>query len=241
MYVTYDLEQRTRGGGHALYPKVKRVYIAGDLVDWRAGSDLRKRTGRQVKGVRLEYRQSRERYRRAPYEARRGKTKYASEPRCCRWHKPAVHSGRGGSGTREEHSLPCLGRDTAGQIQRSAAECALTARTRRPRKVWRGPFTRAASTSMRNARESRLRETETLDVRYVGLCQLQSGDQSSGGTKRPAGISLPALARVRPARPFPRQEVVTGRTGRIILLVGKHRSMPGRLLGRSSFPARSAT
>jgi hypothetical protein len=80
MYVTYDLEQRTRGGGHALYPKVKRVYIAGDLVDWRAGSDLRKRTGRQVKGVRLEYRQSRERYRRAPYEARRGKTKYEVSP-----------------------------------------------------------------------------------------------------------------------------------------------------------------
>jgi hypothetical protein len=76
MYVTYDLEQRTRGGGHALYPKVKRVYIAGDLVDWRAGSDLRKRTGKQVKGVRLQYRQSREGYQRGPYEAKRGKTKY---------------------------------------------------------------------------------------------------------------------------------------------------------------------
>jgi hypothetical protein len=75
MYVTYDLEQRTRGGGHALYPKVKRVYIAGDLVDWRAGSDLRKRTGKQVKGVRLQYRQSCERYRRGPYDAKRGKTK----------------------------------------------------------------------------------------------------------------------------------------------------------------------
>jgi hypothetical protein len=80
MYVTYDLEQRTRGGGHALYPKVKRVYIAGKLIDWRAGSDLRKRTGRRVKGVRLEYQQSRERYRRGPYEAERGKTKYEVSP-----------------------------------------------------------------------------------------------------------------------------------------------------------------
>jgi hypothetical protein len=80
MYVTYDLDQRTRGGGHALYPKVKRVYIAGDLVDWRAGSDLRKRTGRQVKGVRLEYRQSRARYRRGSYQAQRGKTRYEVSP-----------------------------------------------------------------------------------------------------------------------------------------------------------------
>ena len=31
MYVTYDLEQQTRGGGSAIYPKVKRVYIAGDV------------------------------------------------------------------------------------------------------------------------------------------------------------------------------------------------------------------
>jgi hypothetical protein len=80
MYVTYDLEQRTRGGGHTLYPKVKRVYIAGDLVDWQAGSDLRKRTGKEVKGVRLEYRQSRERYRRGSYQAQRGMTKYEVSP-----------------------------------------------------------------------------------------------------------------------------------------------------------------
>jgi hypothetical protein len=30
MYVTYDLEQKTRGGESALYHKVKRVYIAGE-------------------------------------------------------------------------------------------------------------------------------------------------------------------------------------------------------------------
>lgn len=32
MYLTYDLEQKTRGGGSALYPKVKRVYIAGEVT-----------------------------------------------------------------------------------------------------------------------------------------------------------------------------------------------------------------
>jgi hypothetical protein len=31
MYITYDLEQKTRGGGSTLLPKVKRVYIAGDV------------------------------------------------------------------------------------------------------------------------------------------------------------------------------------------------------------------
>jgi hypothetical protein len=76
MYVTYDLEQRTRGGGHALYPKVKRVYIAGDVITWKAGADLRKRTGREVNGVRIEYEQSRKGYRRAGYNAERDATKY---------------------------------------------------------------------------------------------------------------------------------------------------------------------
>ena len=33
MYIAYDLEQKTRGDGHAFYPKVKRVYIAGDVKE----------------------------------------------------------------------------------------------------------------------------------------------------------------------------------------------------------------
>lgn len=74
MYVTYDLDQKTRGGGHALYPKVKRVYIAGEVIDWQADADLRKRTGRRVNGVRIEYEQSRRSYRRAGYDAMRGTT-----------------------------------------------------------------------------------------------------------------------------------------------------------------------
>ena len=75
MYVTYDLEQKTRGGGSATYPKVKRVYIAGDVKGWNAGA-VRKRTGREVHGVRIEYEQARQGYRRKAYEARRGRTDY---------------------------------------------------------------------------------------------------------------------------------------------------------------------
>jgi hypothetical protein len=44
MYVTYDLEQRTRGAKTAVYPKVKRVYIAGEVRGWKAG-DSRRRPG----------------------------------------------------------------------------------------------------------------------------------------------------------------------------------------------------
>jgi hypothetical protein len=44
MYVTYDLDQKTRGGRSALYRKVKRVYIVGEVKDWKPGL-VRKRTG----------------------------------------------------------------------------------------------------------------------------------------------------------------------------------------------------
>src|SRR5947209_2009573 len=70
MYVTYDIEQRTRGGS-AIYPKVRRVYIAGDVTGWKAGT-VQKKSGRQVHGVRIEYKQSRSRYHRTGYEAERG-------------------------------------------------------------------------------------------------------------------------------------------------------------------------
>jgi hypothetical protein len=79
MFVTYDLEQKTRGGGSATYPKVKRVYIAGDVKDWKAGT-VKKRTGRQVRGVRIEYEQSRSRYRRKGFSAERGQTEYKVAP-----------------------------------------------------------------------------------------------------------------------------------------------------------------
>jgi len=79
MYVTYELEQRTRGGGSAVYPKVKRVYIAGDVKDWKTGN-VQKRSGKQVHGVRIDYEQSRSGYQRQPYEAERGGTTYEVGP-----------------------------------------------------------------------------------------------------------------------------------------------------------------
>jgi len=88
MYVTYDLEQRTRGANTAVYPKVKRVYIAGEVRDWAAG-DFRKKTGRQVHGVRIEYEQHRRGYRRTGFDAQRGRTVYRVEPA---WVSPNAQS-----------------------------------------------------------------------------------------------------------------------------------------------------
>jgi hypothetical protein len=79
MYVTYDLEQETRGGGHATYPRVKRVYIAGDVKGWHLG-DFQRRTGREVHGVKVDYEQSRGGYHRGAYTARRGGTTYQVPP-----------------------------------------------------------------------------------------------------------------------------------------------------------------
>lgn len=79
MYVTYDLEQRTRGDGTALYPKVTRVYIAGDVKGWDLG-DFRKRSGRDAHGVKIEYEQSRRPYRRKAFTAARGETEYGVSP-----------------------------------------------------------------------------------------------------------------------------------------------------------------
>lgn len=79
MYVTYDLPQETRGGGMAMYPKVKRVYIAGDVSDWQMG-DFTKKSGRTAHGVRIEYEQTRAGYRRQGFQALRGHTKFEVEP-----------------------------------------------------------------------------------------------------------------------------------------------------------------
>jgi hypothetical protein len=79
MYVTYDLKQKTRGGDNKLYPKVKRVYIAGDVKDWKTGN-IKKRSGRTVHGVAIEYEQSRRGYARKAFRAARGQTRYAVKP-----------------------------------------------------------------------------------------------------------------------------------------------------------------
>lgn len=79
MYVTYDLEQKTRSGEPRLYPKVKRVYIAGDVKDWKTGN-IKKRSGRSVHGVAIEYEQSRKGYQRKSFTAERGRTSYEVKP-----------------------------------------------------------------------------------------------------------------------------------------------------------------
>jgi hypothetical protein len=79
MYVTYDLSQETRGGGRARYPKVQRVYIAGQVKDWHVGT-FPKRTGKEVHGVKIDYEQSRAGYERKGYTAARGGTRYRVAP-----------------------------------------------------------------------------------------------------------------------------------------------------------------
>jgi hypothetical protein len=79
MYITYDLEQPTRGGGTAVYPRVKRVYIAGEVRDWRVG-DFAKKSGKRAHEVRVEYARTRGGYRRQGFTATRGETSYAVPP-----------------------------------------------------------------------------------------------------------------------------------------------------------------
>ena len=79
MYITYDLKQQTRGQRSAMYPKVKRVYIAGDVTDWKTGN-VKKRSGRAVHGVEIEYEQTRAGYRRKGYTAKRDGTSYQVKP-----------------------------------------------------------------------------------------------------------------------------------------------------------------
>jgi len=79
MYVTYDLKQKTRGGEGKMYPKVKRVYIAGDVKDWKTGT-VKKRSGKRVHGVAIEYEQSRKGFQRKAFTAQRGRTSYPVKP-----------------------------------------------------------------------------------------------------------------------------------------------------------------
>ena len=79
MYVTYDVKQKTRSGDSKLYPKVKRVYIAGDVKDWKTGN-IKKRSGRTVHGVAIEYEQTRRGFQRRGFSAERGRTGYSVKP-----------------------------------------------------------------------------------------------------------------------------------------------------------------
>jgi hypothetical protein len=79
MYVTYDLEQKTRGDSLATYPKVRRVCIAGDVKAWKSGR-VTKRSGREVNGVRIAYEQSRTWHPRKAFTTHRGATTYKVAP-----------------------------------------------------------------------------------------------------------------------------------------------------------------
>ena len=79
MYITYDLKQSTRGDGNAIFPKVKRVYIAGDVKDWKTGN-VKKRSGRTVPGVAIQYEQTRAGYHRKEYTAKRDGATYKVKP-----------------------------------------------------------------------------------------------------------------------------------------------------------------
>lgn len=79
MYITYDRRQKTRSGKTVTYPKVKRVYIAGDVKDSKTGT-FKKKTGREVHGVKIDYEQSREGYQREGFTAKRGSTSYKVSP-----------------------------------------------------------------------------------------------------------------------------------------------------------------
>jgi hypothetical protein len=78
-YIVYDLNQKTRGGGSALYPKVKRVYIAGHLKDWAVG-DFTKKSGKVTHGVKIDYEQTRRGYHRRGFTATRMNRTYNVPP-----------------------------------------------------------------------------------------------------------------------------------------------------------------
>jgi hypothetical protein len=78
MYVAYEMMRSTRSGS-TIMPKVKRVYIAGEVKHWQIG-DVKKRSGRQVHGVVIEYEQARAGYNRTGYSAQRGATNYQVNP-----------------------------------------------------------------------------------------------------------------------------------------------------------------
>jgi len=59
--------------------KLKGVYIAGAVSDWRTGL-VRKRTWRELHGLRIEYEQTPKGFRRSGYTAQRGETRYPVAP-----------------------------------------------------------------------------------------------------------------------------------------------------------------
>jgi hypothetical protein len=61
LFITYDVHQKTTNGHNAVFPRVKRVSIAGQVQNWDVGT-IEMRSGRTAHGVRIEYEQSRKGY-----------------------------------------------------------------------------------------------------------------------------------------------------------------------------------
>lgn len=55
------------------------MYIAGEVKDWKTGN-VKKRSGRTVPGVEIQYEQTRSGYRRKGYTAKRKGTTYEVKP-----------------------------------------------------------------------------------------------------------------------------------------------------------------
>ena len=79
MYVTYEVKRGTRSGSSTYFPKVKRIYIAGEVKNWRTGN-VKKRSGREVHGLMINYEQSRSSANRKAFSAQRGRTSYQVKP-----------------------------------------------------------------------------------------------------------------------------------------------------------------
>lgn len=75
LYVTYDIEEVTASGQRTLEPHARRVSIGGEVREWQVG-DFRRRSGREVHGIRIHYEQSRKGYLRDGFTATRGGITY---------------------------------------------------------------------------------------------------------------------------------------------------------------------
>ena len=123
MYVTYDLQQATRGGARALYPEVKRVYIAGTVTHWHVGT-FAKRTGKTVHGVKIDYTQSRQAYARKRGIRRRaaGPNTPCSRRTCGRAKRRSPRSSRCRKRPTTCSSMPASSRSTTTTRSRTCAK-----------------------------------------------------------------------------------------------------------------------
>lgn len=75
LYVTFDIEETSSSGHRVLEPHARRVSIGGEVKEWQVG-DFRRRSGREVHGIRIHYEQTRKGYLREGFTATRGGITY---------------------------------------------------------------------------------------------------------------------------------------------------------------------